>query len=218
VAAAGVVPLDVEGLGVDCLSMSASQFYGPTGAGALWLRRGIQVMPLLEGGVQESDKRSGTHNVPAIVGLGKAAELAGEEMESRNGHVAGLRDRLRDGLKERIEHIVLTGHPDNRLPGNLSLCVNFIEGEAMLAFLENSGVAAASGSACTSKMLKSSHVLHAMGYAPEVAQGSLLFTLGKENTYEDIDYVLEAFPPIVERLRQMSPLYDRFLKSRKGGN
>ncbi|MFO8009973.1 MAG: cysteine desulfurase family protein [Dehalococcoidia bacterium] len=218
VAAAGVVPLDVQDLGVDCLSMAASQFYGPTGAGALWLRRGIQIMPLLEGGVQESDKRSGTHNVPAIVGLGRAAELAQEEMESRNRHIAGLRDRLRDGLTERIDHIVLTGHPTDRLPGNVSLCVNFIEGEAMLAFLENAGIAAASGSACTSKMLKSSHVLHAMGYAPEVAQGSLLFTLGKENTNEDIEPVLEAFPPIADRLRQMSPLYDKFLKSQKGGN
>lgn len=218
VATAGVIPVDVQELGIDCLSLAASQFYGPTGVGALWLRRGIQIIPMLEGGVQESDKRSGTHNVPGIVGLGKAAELAQQEMETRNEHIVILRDRLREGLREKIEHIALTGHPSQRLPGNVSLCVNFIEGEAMLAFLENVGIAAASGSACTSKMLKSSHVLNAMGYPPEIAQGSLLFTIGAENTDEDIDYVIEAFPPIVERLRQISPLYDKYLKSQKGVN
>ena len=216
VAATGVVPIDVQEMGVDCLSLAASQFYGPTGVGALWLRRGIQIMPLLEGGVQESDKRSGTHNVPGIVGLGKSAELARQEMQSRNEHIVMLRDRLMTGLKEKVEHIALTGHPVNRLPGSVSLCVNFIEGEAMLAFLENKGVAAASGSACTSKMLKSSHVLNAMGYPPEVAQGSLLFTIGVQNTVEDIDYVLEVLPAVVDRLRQISPLYDKFLKGQKG--
>ncbi|MDY6911428.1 MAG: cysteine desulfurase family protein [Chloroflexota bacterium] len=216
VAATGVIPTDVQELGVDCLSLAASQFYGPTGAGALWLRRGIQIMPLLEGGVQESDKRSGTHNVPGIVGMGKAAELAMQEMQSRNEHITMLRDRLMEGLKEKVEHIALTGHPTKRLPGSVSLCVNFIEGEAMLAFLENKGVAAASGSACTSKMLKSSHVLNAMGYPPEVAQGSLLFTIGVQNTVEDIDYVLEVLPAVVDRLRQISPLYDKYLKSQRG--
>ncbi len=218
IATAGTIPVDVQDLGIDCLTLAASQFYGPTGAGALWLRRGIQIIPLMEGGVQESDKRSGTHNVPGIAGLGKASELAKQEMQSRNEKIIGLRDRLREGLSKKIEHINMTGHPTNRLPGNVSLCVNFIEGEAMLAFLENVGIAAASGSACTSKMLKSSHVLNAMGYPPEVAQGSLLFTIGVENTIEDIDYVIEAFPPIVERLRQISPLYDKYLKSQKGGS
>lgn len=218
VATAGTIPVDVQDLGIDSLSLAASQFYGPTGAGALWLRRGIQIIPMLEGGVQESDKRSGTHNVPGIVGMGKAAELARDEMNTRNEKIVPLRDTLRNGLNERIEHINLTGHPTQRLPGNVSLCVNFIEGEAMLAFLENVGIAAASGSACTSKMLKSSHVLNAMGYPPEVAQGSLLFTIGVENSTEDIEYVLDAFPPIVDRLRQISPLYDKYLKSHKGGN
>jgi cysteine desulfurase len=215
VAAAGVIPVDVQELGVDCLSLAASQFYGPKGVGALWLRRGIEIVPLLEGGVQESDKRSGTHNVPGIVGLGRAAELAQQEMESRNKHIIPLRDRLTKGLGKKVEHIMLTGHPTQRLPNNVSLCVQFIEGEAMLAYLENVGVAAASGSACTSKMLKSSHVLNAMGYSPEIAQGSLLFTIGTENTVEDIDYVLEALPPVVDKLRQISPLYARFVKSRE---
>ncbi|NQT72159.1 MAG: aminotransferase class V-fold PLP-dependent enzyme [Chloroflexi bacterium] len=217
IATTGVIPVDVQELGIDCLSLAANEFYGPTGAAALWLRRGIQIIPMLEGGVQESDKRSGTHNVPGVVGLGKAAELAQQDMQSRNEQITKLRDRLREGLQEKIKHINLTGHPTQRLPGNVSLCVNFIEGEAMLAFLENQGIAAASGSACTSKMLKSSHVLNAMGYPPEIAQGSLLFTIGAENTDEDINYVIESFPPIVERLRQISPLYDKYLKSQKGG-
>jgi len=215
VGAAGVIPIDVQELGIDSLSLAASQFYGPKGVGALWLRKGVEMIPLLEGGVQEFDKRSGTHNVPGIVGLCKAAELAQQEMESRNRHIIPLRDRLITGLQEKVEHIILTGHPTRRLPGNVSLCVRFIEGEAMLAYLENVGVAAASGSACTSKMLKSSHVLNAMGYSPEVGQGSLLFTIGIENTEEDIDYALEALPPVVDKLRQISPLYDKFLKSQK---
>lgn len=217
VATAGTIPVDAKALGVDSLSLAANQFYGPSGAGALWIRKGVQILPLLEGGVQESDKRSGTHNVPALVGMGKAAELAQQEMETRNAHIVHLRDKLIKGLQERIEHIILTGHPETRLPGHASFCVRFIEGEAMLAFLDNAGVAAASGSACTSKMLKSSHVLHAMGLAPELAQGSLQFTLGKENTDEDIEKLLKALPPIVDRLRQMSPLYDKFLKSQSGG-
>lgn len=216
VAAAGVIPIDVQDMGIDSLSLAASQFYGPKGAAALWLRRGIQIMPLLEGGVQESDKRSGTHNVPAIVGMGKAAELAKQEMHIRNEQIIELRDKLMTGLESHVDHIVLTGHPVTRLPGNVSLCVNFIEGEAMLAYLENQGIAAASGSACTSKMLKSSHVLNAMGYPPEIAQGSLLFTIGVQNTAEDIDYVLEKLPLVVQRLREISPLYDKFLKSQKG--
>lgn len=217
VATAGNIPVDVERLGVDCLSLAANQFYGPSGAGALWLRRGVQIIPLLEGGVQENDKRSGTHDVPAIVGMGKAAELARNEMEDRNRGVRVLRDKLVKGLQEGIEHILVTGHPERRLPGHASFCVRFIEGEAMLAFLDNAGVAAASGSACTSKMLKSSHVLHAMGLPPEIAQGSLQFTLGKENSEADIEKVLEVLPPIVKRLREMSPLYDKYLKSQEGG-
>lgn len=217
VATVGTIPVDVKALGVDALSLAANQFYGPSGAGALWLRKGIQILPLLEGGVQEGDKRSGTHHVPGIVGMGKAAELARLEMGERNARITALRDKLIRGLQERISHIILTGHPELRLPGHASFCVRFIEGEAMLAFLDNAGIAAASGSACTSKLLKSSHVLHAMGLPPEIAQGSLQFTLGKENTEEDIEKLFKALPSIVERLRQMSPLYDKFLKSQSGG-
>jgi len=217
VATTGTIPVDVRELGVNALSLTPNQFYGPKGVGALWLKKGVRIIPFIDGGVQEGGRRAGTENVPAIVGLGKAAELAKEEMASRMAHLSVLRDRLIGGLLSRIGHTILTGHPTQRLPGNASFCIEFIEGEAMLMLLSHQGIAASSGSACTSKALKSSHVLTAMGIPPEVAQGSLLFTLGLENIEEDIDYVLEALPPIVDRLRQMSPLYDKFLKGKQGG-
>jgi cysteine desulfurase len=177
----------------------------------------VRIIPFLDGGVQEGGKRPGTENVPAIVGLGKAAELAKAEMESRMDRLSVLRNKLIAGIPSRIEHVLLTGHPSQRLPGNASFCVEFIEGEAMLMLLNHQGIAASSGSACTSRALKASHVLIAMGIPHEVAQGSLLFSFGLENTEEDVDYVLEALPPIVDRLRQMSPLYAKFLKGQRGG-
>ena len=217
VATAGTIPVDVRELELDALSLAGNQFYGPKGVGALWLKRGVRIMPYLDGGVQEAGRRAGTENVPAIVGLGRAAELARADMESRMEHLLALRDKLIGGILSGIEHTVLTGHPTQRLPGNASFCIQFIEGEAMLMLLSLQGIAASSGSACTSRALKASHVLTAMGIPPEVAQGSLLFSLGRENTVEDVNYVLEALPPIVDRLRQMSPLYAKFLKGQKGG-
>ncbi len=215
VASAGTIPVDVQKFGVDALTLAGSQFYGPQGSGALWLRRKTAIEPLLEGGIQEGDKRSGTHNVPAIVGLGKAAELAQKEMPQRIEHVTDLRERLIDGILNNISHSTLTGHRQVRLPGNASFCIRFIEGEAMLAYLINEGVASASGSACTAKYLKSSHVLEAMGVATELAQGSLLFTMGAENTTDEVDLAVKALPPIVERLRQISPLYAEYLRNNK---
>jgi len=217
VATTGTIPVDVKELAADALSLAGNQFYGPKGAGALWLRKGVRIIPFLDGGVQEGGRRAGTEDVPAIVGLGKAAELAKAEMESRTDRHKALRNRLIEGLPSRIEHVLLTGHPTQRLPGNASFCIEFIEGEAMLMLLSSKGVAASSGSACTSKVLKASHVLTAMGIPPEIAQGSLLFSFGLENTGEDVDYLLEVLPPIVDRLRQMSPLYAKFLKAEKGG-
>lgn len=217
VATAGTIRVDVEELGVDALSLAADQFYGPKGAGALWLKKGTRVIPFIDGGVQEGGRRAGTENVPGIVGMGKAAELAQRDMTSRIGHLSALRDRLMDGVSSRIEHTMLTGHPTHRLPGNASFCIEFIEGEAMLMLLSSKGVAASSGSSCTSRALKASHVLTAMGIPAELAQGSLLFTLGLNNTTEDVDYVLEVLPPIVDRLRQMSPLYGKFVKEHGGG-
>ncbi|GAG87926.1 unnamed protein product, partial [marine sediment metagenome] len=218
VATTGTIPVDVKELAVDALSLAGNQYYGPKGVGALWLKKGLRIIPFLDGGVQEGGKRAGTENVPAIVGLGKAAELAKAETESRMYRFSALRDRLIEGLLSRIEHMILTGHPTQRLPGNASFCIEFIEGEAMLLLLSSKGVAASSGSACTSRALKASHVLTAMGIPPEIAQGSLLFSFGLENTKEDVDYVLEVLPPIVDRLRQMSPLYAKFLKGQKGGS
>ncbi len=212
VAAAGTIPVDVRELGVDALSLAGNQFYGPKGVGALWLRRGVRIIPLLDGGVQEEGRRAGTENIPAIVGLGKAAELAATDMASRAEHLGRLRDRLLAELPASIDHVVVTGHPQHRLPANASSCVEFIEGEAMLMLLNSQGVAVTSGSACTSRALKASHVLIAMGINHALAQGSLLFSFGVSNTPEDIDYVLEVLPPIVDRLRQMSPLYSKFIK------
>ena len=216
IATAGTVPVDVNELGVDALSLAGNQFYGPKGVGVLWVRKGVRIMPFLDGGVQEGGRRAGTENVPAIAGLGKAAELANANMTPRMKHLTQLRNRLLTGLPGKIDHVVVTGHPQNRLPGHASFCVEFIEGESMLMLLNSQGVAVTSGSACTSRALKASHVLIAMGLSHALAQGSLLFSFGIDNTLEDIGYVLEVLPPIVDRLRQMSPLYSEFIKS-KGG-
>jgi cysteine desulfurase len=217
VASAGSIPINVKGLGVDALSLAGNQFYGPKGVGALWLKKGVRIIPFLDGGVQEEGRRAGTENVPAIAGLGKAAELAKAEMGARAKRFSALRDKLIAGLPSRIEHVLVTGHPTQRLPGNASFCVEFIEGEAMLMLLNSQGIAVSSGSACTSRALKASHVLIAMGIPHEIAQGSLLFSFGLDNTGEDVDYVLETMPPIVDRLRQMSPLYAKFIKEKSRG-
>ena len=217
VAAAGTIPVDVGELGVDALSLAGNQFYGPKGVGALWVRKGVRIMPLLDGGIQEGGRRAGTEDVPAIVGLGTAAKLARANMTTRMEHLSPLRDRLLKELPARIDHVVVTGHPQNRLPGNASFCVEFIEGEAMLMLLNSQGIAVSSGSACTSRALKASHVLTGMGISHALAQGSVLFTFGIDNTGEDVDYVLEMMPPMVDRLRQMSPLYAKFTRAGKGG-
>jgi len=217
IATAGTIPVNVKELGVDALSLAGNQFYGPKGVGALWVRRGVRIMPLLDGGIQEGGRRAGTENVPTIAGLGKAAELATANMTARIEHLTQLRDHLLTELPEKIDHVLVTGHPQNRLPGNASFCVEFIEGESMLMLLDSQGVAVTSGSACTSRTLKASHVLIAMGISHELAQGSLLFSFGLDNTTEDVAHVLKVLPPIVDRLRQMSPLYAKFIKTSKGG-
>ena len=216
-ATAGTIPVDVGELGVDALSLAGNQFYGPKGVGALWVRKGVRIMPLLDGGIQEGGRRAGTEDVPAIVGLGTAAELARANMAARIEHLSPLRDRLLKELPGKIDHVVVTGHPQTRLPGNASFCVEFIEGEAMLMLLNSQGIAVSSGSACTSRALKASHVLIGMGISHALAQGSVLFTFGIDNTGEDVDYVLEMMPPMVDRLRQMSPLYAKFTRAGKGG-
>jgi cysteine desulfurase len=205
VATAGNIPVDVEDLGVDLLSMAAHQFYGPKGAGALYVRTGTRIIPLIFGGIQEGGRRAGTENVPAIVGMGKAAELAKADLEERMEHVRALRDKFVKGILEKVDAIHYTGHPENRLPGHASFCVEYIEGEAMLLMLAAKGIYAASGSACTSKALKASPVLLSMGIPTHIAHGSVVFSFGKDNTMEQIDYALEEFPQIIKRLRELSP-------------
>jgi len=207
VAAVGKVPVDVNQLGVDMLSLAGNQFYGPVGSGALFIRRGVRVTPLIEGGVQEKGRRAGTENIPAIVGLGVAAELSRWEIAVNAERLTTMRDHLIARLTTEIDNVILTGHPTQRLPHHASVCVEFVEGEAMLLMLNMYGIAASSGSTCTSKALKASHVLTALGIDIAVAQGSLVFTLGRDNTLEDVDYIADKLPPIVERLRAMSPLF-----------
>jgi cysteine desulfurase len=208
VATVGTLPVDVRELEVDLLSLAGSQFYGPKGAAALFIKKGARLMPLIDGGIQERGRRAGTENVPAIVGLGVAAELAQESLAERAERLVPLRHRLIERLTSEMDRVYLTGHPTKRLPGHVSVCVEFIEGESMLLMLNMQGVAASSGSTCTSRALKASHVLMAIGVETALAQGSLVFTLGESSTIEDVDYVAEVLPPIVERLRQMSPLYE----------
>lgn len=205
VATVGNIPVDVEELGVDLLSMAAHQFYGPKGAGALYIRQGQRIIPLIFGGIQEGGRRAGTENVPAIVGMGKAAEIAKEELPRKMEHVRKLRDRLVEGLMSKVEAIHYTGHPEHRLPGHASFCVEYIEGEGMLLMLASKGIFAASGSACTSKALKASPVLLSMGIPSHIAHGSIVFSFGIENTMEQVEYTLEEFPQIIQRLRELSP-------------
>ncbi|MFP4081664.1 MAG: cysteine desulfurase family protein [Candidatus Aminicenantes bacterium] len=210
--AVGNIPVDVEELGVDALSLAANQFYGPLGSAALYLKKRTRIVPFIDGGIQEKGRRAGTENVPGIVGMGKAAEIAREKMDSRMKKVKPLRDKIIDQFPRKVERVILTGHPQRRLPYHASFCIEFVEGESMLLNLDMQGVYVSSGSACTSRALKASHVLLAMGIDHAVAQGSVVFTLIEQNSSDDIDYVLDVFPPIIDRLRKMSPLYTQYLE------
>ncbi|ACX51576.1 cysteine desulfurase NifS [Ammonifex degensii KC4] len=209
VATAGLIPVNVEELNVDLLTLSANTFYGPKGAAALYIRKGVRIQPLLDGGIQERGLRAGTENVPAIVGMGVAAAIAKKEMNSRIQHLQALRDRLIEELPKRIPDTILLGHPHQRLPNNVSVAIEYVEGESMLLFMDMAGIKISSGSACVSRSLKVSHVMLAMGISAATAQGSLVFTLGIHNTEKDVDQVLEVLPPVVQRLREMSPLYHK---------
>ena len=207
VQAVGHVPVDVEKMHIDLLSLSGHKFHGPKGVGALYVRKGVRIPALILGGAQERRKRAGTENVPGIVGTGKAIELATAELEDNAAKMKVLRDRLIFGIPARIPDVKLNGHPTERLPNNVNFSIRFIEGESILLMLDLNGIAASSGSACTSGSLDPSHVLLAMGLPHEVAHGSLRLTLSEFTTPEEIDYVLDTLPPIVEKLRAMSPLY-----------
>ncbi|MHB9155142.1 MAG: cysteine desulfurase family protein [Endomicrobiales bacterium] len=215
VCTAGTIPVNAAQIGADLLSLSGAEFYGPKGAAALFVRKGVRVTPQIDGGVQENGRRAGTENVPAIVGLGRAGELAGAEMDGNLRVMARLRDRLIKELPQKIEYAYLNGHPEKRLPGNVNFSIEFVEGEGMFLLLDGKGICVSSGSACASKALKMSHVLSAIHLDAAVGQGSILMSLSKYNTDEDIEYVLAEFPPIVKKLRDMSPLYSHFVKTGK---
>jgi cysteine desulfurase len=208
----GQVPIDVEADGIDLLTISSNDIYGPKGIGALYVREGTRIEPLIHGGGQERGLRSGTENVPAMVGFGKAAEIAKKELPTESKRLKKLRDKLINGLTESIPYSFLNGHPTTRLPNNVAVRYSFIEGESMLLDLDINGIAASSGSACTAKTLQPSHVLLEIGLKHEEAHGSLLFTLGKQNTEEEVDYVINVMPNIVKRLRTMSPLTPKKLR------
>jgi len=214
VQAVGHLPIDVEEMNIDLLSLSGHKLYGPKGIGALYVRKGIKLKPFIHGGAQERGRRAGTENVPGIVGLGEAVRLASAEMEEERTGLVSLRDRLIEGILTSIPHSRLNGHPEKRLPGNVNISFEFIEGESMLLLLDMKGICASSGSACTSGSLDPSHVLLAIGLPHEKAHGSLRLTLGHFNTDEDVDVVLRELPPIVQRLREMSPLYEEYLKNK----
>ncbi len=213
VQALGNVKIDVDNLNIDLMSMSAHKIYGPKGVGALYLRKGVKIYSLIHGGAQEKRRRAGTENIPGIVGFGKAAELAEQNFSEHVQHQSRLRDKLVNGILEKIDYVRINGHPEQRLPGTINLAFEFIEGESLLLSLDMVGICASSGSACTSGSLDPSHVLMAIGLPHEIAHGSLRITIGDFTTEEDVDYVLEHIPKIVKRLRDMSPLYEKV----KGG-
>jgi cysteine desulfurase len=205
----GHLPIDVNKPGVDLLSISAHKLYGPKGTGALYIREGTRIVPFLHGGGQEKGRRAGTENIPGIVGFGRAAEIALDELDEEVVRLTTLRDYFIKELQKCIEGIKLNGHPTQRLPNNINISVNYVEGEAMLLNLDAKGICASTGSACSSESTEPSHVLTAVGCTPEQAHGSLRFTLGKWTTREDIEKVLQVLPPIVKKLREMSPLTKR---------
>lgn len=217
VQAFGHVPIDVQDMNIDMLSASGHKFHGPKGIGFLYLRNGLKLGPLIHGGAQERARRAGTHNVPGIVGMGEAARLAVQDMEVNAKKQIEIRDYLIERIEKEIPYVRVNGHRKKRLPNNVNVCFRFIEGESLLIMLDQKGICASSGSACTSGSLDPSHVLLAIGLPHEIAHGSLRLTLSEETTKGEADYVVDNLKMIVERLRSMSPLYDDFVKKESEG-
>lgn len=215
VQAVGSIKIDVKELNIDSLSLSAHKFYGPKGIGALYVRKGVKFDKFINGGHQERNKRAGTENVAGIVGLGKAIELAYSELDKHNAEIKKLRDYYVEEIEKRIPYIKINGDKEKRLPGNSNISFRFIEGEGLLLNLDLKGICASSGSACTSGSLDPSHVLLAIGLPHEIAHGSLRISIGKYNTKEEIDYLIENLVEIVNRLREMSPLWEKFIEEEK---
>jgi len=208
----GHVPVNVSELNVDLLSASGHKLYGPKGVGILYVKKGVCILPFMNGGDQEQGRRASTHNVPGIVGFEKAVELAKEEMAKETEQLTLLRDKLIKGILDKIEYSRLNGHPKKRLPNNVNVSISYVEGESMLLNLDIEGIACSTGSACTSSSLEPSHVLAATGFSHELAHGSLRLTMGRMTSEEDIDYCLTRLPVIVRKLRAMSPLYKKEVK------
>lgn len=215
VQAFGHIPIDVDKMHIDLLSASGHKFHGPKGIGFLYIREGVKIDTLIHGGAQERSRRAGTHNVPGIVGIGAATKLAQQKMEENTKKEIEVRDYAIDRILKEIPYARLNGDRTKRLPNNINVCFRFIEGESMLIMLDQKGICASSGSACTSGSLDPSHVLLAIGLPHEIAHGSLRMTLSEETTKEDMDYVVDSIKQTVERLRSMSPLYEDFVKKNK---
>ena len=213
VQAVGSVAINVEKMNIDAMSLSAHKFYGPKGIGALYLHKNVKIIPFMDGGAQEFSKRGGTENVPGIIGMAKALEIAYENLDENNIFLTKLRDKLIENILENVPHCRLNGHRYKRLPNNVNISFEFIEGESLLLLLDSKGFFASSGSACTSGSLDPSHVLLAIGLPHEIAHGSLRITLGKYNTSKEVDSFLAELPEIIKKLRDMSPLYDEYLKN-----
>jgi cysteine desulfurase len=210
----GKIPIDLKKLPVDILSLSGHKLNTPKGIGAQFIRKGTKLSPLIHGGAQERNRRAGTENIPYIIGLGKACEIARRDFAKRHEYLQGLRDRLQEGIFRKIPHVELNGHPSQRLPNTLNVSFLYVEGESLLLNMDLEGIAVSSGSACSSGSADASHVILAMGKSPLVAQSAIRFSLGWTNTGEDVDYVLEVVPPIIERLRAISPLYQKASRSK----
>ncbi len=216
VQAVGNIPIDVKMQNIDLLSLSAHKFYGPKGVGALYIKKGVRIENLIHGGGQERRRRAGTENIAGIVGLGKAIEMATADIPGHNAKIRSMRDRLIKGVLDTIPNTRLNGHKEKRLPGNFNVSFEFIEGESMLLWLDDAGICASTGSACTSGSLEPSHVLLATGLPVEISHGSLRLTLGDANTDKDVDRVLDVLPKVVKKLRDMSPLY--YKSGKEGGS
>ena len=215
VQAIGSVKIDVKAMGIDMLSISGHKFHAPKGVGVLYIRKGVRLQRFMNGGAQEKTQRAGTENLASIVGIGKAIEIATADIDGHNAQLSAIRDHMIDRIMKEIPYTRLNGHPTQRLPGNVNVCFRFIEGESLLMLLDSNGIAASSGSACTSGSLDPSHVLLAIGLPHEIAHGSLRLSLCEENTMEEADYVVDKLVQIVARLRSMSPLYDDFIQENK---
>ncbi|HOD93571.1 MAG TPA: cysteine desulfurase NifS [Clostridia bacterium] len=214
VQAAGSVEIDVQKMNIDLMSISAHKFYGPKGVGALYIRRGIMIDNLFHGGGQEKTRRAATENISGIVGMAEALKLSVDNMQIYNKHIRTIRDAVKKGIEEKIPYIIFNGDADERLVNNINFCFRFIEGESLILMLDFKGISASSGSACTSGSLDPSHVLLALGLPHEVAHGSLRLTFGRDNSIDDVDYIVDNVAEVVEKLRQMSPLFETFLKEK----